>query len=113
MRQNEQRGTGRLTDSNADRRPQAEDMVTLKPGAPVVRKTDIRALVDGLVDGQYKTRMQSKGCRWWHGEVGKEKGEDGRVPAHLCGIIISPPLMLESQDEVELHIRDGKVDQSM
>lgn len=56
--------------------------------------------------------MQSKGCRWWHGEVPKEQCEDGRVPAHLCGIAI-PPVMLESQDEVELRIRDGKVDQSM
>lgn len=110
VRGNERRGTGPLTDSNADRRPKAEDVVTLKPGEPVIRKIDIGALVDGLVDGQYKIRMQSKGYRWWHGEVGKEKGEDGRVPAHLCGII-SPPLMLESQDEVELRIRDGKVDQ--
>lgn len=109
---NEQRGTGPLTDSNADRRPKAEDVMTLKPGALVVRKVEIEALVDGLVDGQYKIRMQSKGCRWWYGEVGKEEGEDGRVPAHLCGII-NPPLMLESQDEVEIRIRDGKVDQSM
>lgn len=109
VRGNEQRGTGPLTDSNADRRPKAEDVVTLKPGAPFIRKIDIGALVDGLVDGQYKIRMQSRGCRWWHGEFEKEEGEDGRVQAHLCGIVISP-LMLKSQDEVELRIRDGKVD---
>lgn len=83
--------------------------MTLKPRALVIRKIDIRALVDGLMDGQYKIRMQPRGCRWWHGKAGKEEDEDGRVPAHLCGIII-PPLMLESQDEVELCIRDGKVD---
>lgn len=112
VRGNEQLGTGPLTDSSADRRPKAEHVVTLKPGAPVTRKIDIGALVDGLVDGQYKIRMQSKGCRWWHGKIGKEECEDGRVPAHLGGIII-PPLMLESQDEVELRIRDGVVDQSM
>ena len=112
VRGNEQRGTGPLTDSKADRRPMAEDVVTLKPGAPVVRKVDIGALVDGLTDGQYKIRMQPRGCRWWHGEIGKEVGEDGRVPAHLCETII-PPLMIESQDEVELRIRDGKVDQSI
>lgn len=112
VRWSEQRGTRPLTDSNADRRPKAEDVVTLKPGAPVVRKTDIGALANGLVDGHYKIRMQSRGCRWWHGEVGKEQCEDGRVPAHLSGIAI-PPLMLESQDEVELRIRDGKIDQSM
>lgn len=107
-----QRGTGLLTASNVDQRPKAENLVTLKPGPPLIRKIDIGALVDGMVDGQYKIRMQSRGCRWWHGEVGKEVGEDGRVPAHLCGIII-PPLMLKSKDEVGLRIRDGKVDQSM
>ncbi|KAI4132192.1 MAG: hypothetical protein LQ338_000858 [Usnochroma carphineum] len=112
VRGNEQRGTGPLTDSNADRRPKAEDVVTLKPGAPLIRKIVIGALVDGLMDGQYKIRMQSRGCRWWPGEVGKEEGEEGRVPVHPCGTII-PPLMLESQDEVELRIREGKVDQSM
>ena len=112
VRGNDQRGTGPLTDSNADRRPKAEHVVTLKPGAPVIRELDIGALVDGLPDGQYKIRMQARGCRWWPGEVGKEEGEDERVPAHLWGAII-PPLMLESQDEVELRIRNGKVDKSM
>lgn len=33
VRGNEQRGTGPLTDSNADRRPKAEDVVTLKPSS--------------------------------------------------------------------------------
>ena len=108
VRGNERRGTDPLTDSNADRRPKLADVVTLKPGAPVIRRVDIGALVDGLVDGQYKIRMQSRGCRWWHGEMGKEEGEDGMVPAHLCRIITCP-LMLESQDEVELRIRDGIV----
>ncbi|MCJ1423072.1 hypothetical protein MMC29_000953 [Sticta canariensis] len=112
VRGNKKRGTGPLIDVNADRRPKTEDLVTLKPGASVVRKIDIGSLVDGLEDGQYKIRMQSRGCRWWHGEAGKEQGGDGRVPAHLCEIIV-PPLMLESQDEVELRIRDGKIDQSM
>lgn len=112
IRGNKKCGTGPLTESNADWQPKAEDVVTLKPGMPVIRKIDIGALVDGLVDGQYKIRMQSKGCRWWHGEVEKEQGEDGRMAAHSRGIIISP-LMLESEDEVELRIRDGKVDESM
>ena len=109
VRGSEQRGTGPLTDSGADRRPKVEDVVTLKPRALIARKIDIGALVHGLEDGQYKIRMQSKGCRWWHGEVGKEEGEDGRVPAHLCEIVM-PRLMLQSQDEIELSIRNGKVD---
>ena len=101
VRGNERRGTCSLTDSNADLRPKAADVMTLKPGVPVIRKVDIGALMDGLVDGQYKIRMQSKGCRWWHGEIGKEVGEDGKVPAHLCQFTTSP-LMLESLDEVEI-----------
>lgn len=112
VRENKQRGICSLTSSNVDRRPKLWEVVTLKPGAPVIRKSDMRALVDGLADGLYKIRMQSRGCRWWHGEVGKEECEDGRLPAHLCRVI-NGPLMLESQDEVELCIRDGKVDQSM
>lgn len=112
VRGNEQRGTGPLTDSNAERRPKVEELVTPKPGVPFSRKVDIGALVDGLADGQYKLRMQSKGCRWWHGEVAKQEGTDERLTAHLCGIL-TVPLMLESKDEVDLHIRDGKIDQSM
>ena len=111
VRGNERRGTGPLTDSNADQRPKMEDVVTLRPGVPLIRKFHIGPLVDGLVDEQYKVRLQSRGCRWWHGEIGKEEGEDGRVPAHLCRIITSP-LILESQDEVELRVRDGKVGRS-
>ncbi len=97
-----------LTVGNVDRRPGAEDLVTLKPGVPVIRNGNIRPRVNGLKDGQYKIRMEPRGCRWWHGEVAKEVGDDGRLPAHLCGAI-NPPLMLESQDEVELRLRDGKV----
>lgn len=116
---NEKRRTSPLMNSNADRRLKVKDLMTLQPGAPVTRKIDIGALLDKLVDGQYKIRMQPKGCRWWPGEMvveGKEEGEAGRVPAHLCRTLV-PPLMLEllQQDEVEveLRIREGKVDQSM
>ena len=104
VRGNEQRGTGPLTESNADRLPKPEELVTLKPEEPVVRKIDIEALVDGLANGQYKIRMEPRGCQSWHGEVEMEDEEDGRIPLHLY-----PPLMLESQNEVELHIRDGKM----
>ncbi|KAI4181718.1 MAG: hypothetical protein LQ346_006719 [Caloplaca aetnensis] len=109
VRGSQQRGIGSLMASNADRRPKVEDVIQLDPGVPGVRTIDIRALVDGLKDGQYKIRMQAKGCRWWHGEISKEECENGRVPAHLCASAIASPLMLESQDEVELHVRDGKV----
>ncbi|KAF2228668.1 hypothetical protein EV356DRAFT_497860 [Viridothelium virens] len=112
VRGSEQHGTGALTSSTAGRRPKVEDLVILSPGAPIIREIDISSLVDGLEDGQYTIRMRSSGCRWWHGEVGKEESEEGRVPAHLCRIIVTP-LTLESQDKLELRVADGKVDQSM
>jgi hypothetical protein len=104
-----QRGIAPLMDSNADQRPKVKDLVTLKLGAPVIRKFDIGALVNGLEDGQYKILMRSKCCRWWPGEVEAEEGGAGKVPAHLCRAWV-PPLMLESTDEVEICIREGKVE---
>ncbi|KAL8898809.1 MAG: hypothetical protein Q9207_006522 [Kuettlingeria erythrocarpa] len=109
VRRSQRRGTSPLIVSNAEGRPKVDDVVQLKPGVPVVRRLDISALVVGLKDGQYKVRMQAKGCRWWHGEISKEECKDGRLPAHVCKKPIAPPLMLESQDEVELRIRNGKV----
>ena len=108
VRDNKQRGTHLLTDSNADMRPKVEGVVALRPGAPIARKIDIGVLVDGLVDGQHRVRMQARGFRWWQGEIREDEVEDGRISAHLCESIV-PPLMLESRDEVELCIRDGKV----
>ena len=105
LRGNQRRGTRMLT----NRQPRLEHVITLKPGALFVRKIDIGELVGRLRDGQYQIRMQSRGCRWWAGEVGKAKDEERRVPTHLCETIDNPPLMLESLDEVELRIRDGKV----
>ena len=61
---------------------------------------DIGALLDRLEDRKYIIRMQPKGCRWWRGEIGEQECENGRVPARLDGEL-RPPLMLESQDEVE------------
>ena len=111
VRGNERRGSGPLTASNADRRPKAEEMVMLEPGVPLTREVDLGALLDGLADGEYRIRMRARGCRWWwSGELGKEGcEEDGRVAASLCGKFVTP-LMLESRDEVELCVRDGKVD---
>lgn len=104
-------GIAPLTSGNADRRPKVDDLVTLEPRTPIVKKFDIGALVDGLSDGQYRIRMQPKGCRWWHGQVKQNGDKDGKVPAHL-GSPLSPPLMLETQDELEIYIKDGKVDRS-
>jgi hypothetical protein len=107
VRESRQRRSVALTVSNPDRRPKVEDLVILKPGAPVITKIDLAVLMDGFKDGIYKIRLQPRGCRWWRGEIGKKEGEEGKVPAHLGGVNI-PPLMIESQDEVEIFVRDGQ-----
>ncbi|KAF6230743.1 hypothetical protein HO133_000002 [Letharia lupina] len=109
---NGQRGIGPLMDPNTDKRPKAADVVTLNPEVPYLREIDLGAFVDGLVDGKYTVQMRPERCRWWPGEVEKEEGEDGRVPAQFCRNL-NPPLMLESQDKVELRIRDGTVKHNM
>ncbi|KAL8968069.1 MAG: hypothetical protein Q9197_005071 [Variospora fuerteventurae] len=98
-----------LRDGNADRRPKVEDVVVLRPGLPVIRRFDIGVLVEGLRDGEYKVMLQAKGCRWWHG---KEEGEDGRIGACACGVEHAP-VMLESDDEVKVCVRDGNVENSV
>ena len=107
-------GCAGLTQYNPsyDPRPKANHLVTLRLGTPVTREIDIRALMNGLEDGQYKIRLKPTGCRWWPGELGEEQADNGKVPEHL-GRSLGIPLMLESQDEVELRIKDRKVDQSI
>ena len=95
VRTNDRRGVCSLTESHANRRPKAEDTLTMKPGEPVIRDVDISALVNGLSDGKYIIQMRPTGCRWW--QEGREENA------------LTLPLMLESQDEVELSIQDGKV----
>jgi hypothetical protein len=91
-----------------DPRPKVDELVMLKPGAPVIRVIDIGLRVKWLKGGQYKIRMHPSGCRWWSGQLPKEDGEDERVPARLYkGWSI--PLMLETEDEVQVRVKDGKV----
>ena len=97
---------------NYDPRPKASHLVILKHGTPVTREVDIRALMNGLEDGQYEIRLKPTGYRWWPGELGEEQADNGRVSEHL-GRTLGIPLMLESQDKVELHIKDGKIDESI
>ncbi|KAI4142848.1 MAG: hypothetical protein LQ341_003092 [Variospora aurantia] len=106
VRGNEKQGP---CNGNADRRPKVEDVVVLRPGLPLIRRFDVGVLVEGLGDGEYTVMMQAKGCRWWHGDVAKEEGEDGRIGACACGVEHAPA-MLESEDEVEVCVRDGNVE---
>ena len=97
---------------DVDLRPEARHLVVLKPGIPIIRNIDIGMLVNRLEDGLYKIRMRPRGCRWWLGEVEKEQDGSGRLPSNLWESFL-PPLILESRDEVELRIKNGKVDQNI
>ncbi|EUC51387.1 hypothetical protein COCMIDRAFT_79282, partial [Bipolaris oryzae ATCC 44560] len=101
-----------LRDPKADTRPRVDELMILGPHKPVTVVHQIDWKVKGLQDGNYTIRMHPKGCRWWRGKVEDEEGEDGKVPARLWkGVTV--PLMLESQDELEVTIKDGKVDGSL
>ena len=109
VRGNRLRSSQPMIGFNRDVQPKVEDLLTLRPGAPVARKIDIGALGNGLLDGRYRVQMQTKGCRWWWQRVIEEDEiDDGRISKHLYGTLI-PPLILESRDELELSTRDGKV----
>ena len=85
-----------------------DELVTLKPGIPLVSSFDIGRTLRSLEDGRYIVRMRPKGCTWWCGELEKEEGEGDRVPARLWkGFTV--PIMLASEDELDITIKDGKV----
>ncbi|CAN9443382.1 unnamed protein product [Alternaria alternata] len=100
-----------LRDSKADLRPTIDELSILKPKTPVVNVVDISSKIKGLEDGRYKIRMHPKGCRWWRDVLEKEEGEGEKVSMHLWkGWTV--PIMLDSEDELEITITDGKVDGS-
>lgn len=100
-----------LRDSKADLRPTIDELSILKPETPVVNVVDISSKIKGLEDGRYKIRMHPKGCRWWRDVLRKEEGEGEKVPVRLWKSW-TVPIMLDSEDELEITIKDGKVDGS-
>lgn len=101
-----------LRSSTTDLRPKLDDLITLKPRTSAKNVIQIDQKVQGLPDGKYRIQMSPKGCRWWHGKLEREEGEDGKVPSRLWKRV-TLPLMLESQDEVEVIIKDGNVEAAL
>jgi hypothetical protein len=90
-----------------DPRPRLENLVTLKPGEPLVRHVDITEVITGLPDGTYGLRMEPRGMWWCLGNCGDFAVEDGEhVPQRLFTSMI-PPLTLECEDVVEVQIHNG------
>ncbi|KAI3327894.1 hypothetical protein HD806DRAFT_339161 [Xylariaceae sp. AK1471] len=100
---------GLLTDSTAYFRPRLEALVTLRPGEPLIRRVNVSRLLGGLPDGNYRVRTVPRGVWWCFGNYEEivDEGDD-RVPQQLYETKV-PPLMLETEDFVELQIEDGRV----
>lgn len=96
-----------LTAGKADTRPKVDELALLKPGVTLSRELDLGALVRGLDDGRYLIRLKPKGC-WWHfGEIESEPDDDGKVPKRFRAGH-QTPIVLESYDQVDFEMRDGK-----
>ncbi|KAI4633942.1 uncharacterized protein J4E87_001109 [Alternaria ethzedia] len=109
MMHRQQTSICQLRHAKTDLRAKMDELVTLKPGIPLVSLFDIGRTLRSLEDGRYIVRMRPKGCTWWCGELEKEEGEGDRVPARLWkGFTV--PIMLVSEDELDITIKDGKVD---
>ncbi|KAI1293248.1 hypothetical protein F5Y03DRAFT_332269 [Xylaria venustula] len=98
-----------LTAPGADLRPKLDTLVTLTPGETLVRRVDISRLLKGLTDGTYRIRMQPRGTWWVFGdsEAIADEGDD-RVPRRLYESTI-PPLILKTEEVVELQVKNGRV----
>ncbi|KAF1349177.1 hypothetical protein BDV97DRAFT_200395 [Delphinella strobiligena] len=92
-----------------DPRPKLETIVTIKPDDSLVRLVDMSKRLTGLQDGTYEIDLEPRGMWWCEGsrEEFAQEGDD-RVPHRLWDPMI-PPMMLESENTVEVHIKNGKV----
>lgn len=92
-----------------DPRPKLEILTTLHPGKPLVRHVEVTSLLSKLPDGKYGLRMEPRGMWWCKGDIEDfaAAGED-RVP-HGSFETAIPPLVLESQDFVEIQVENGAV----
>ncbi|KAM0715602.1 hypothetical protein Q7P37_009100 [Cladosporium fusiforme] len=97
-----------LTCGRPDLRPKVDELIVLKPGLALSRMVDLDALVRKLDNGRYLISLKPKGC-WWHlGEIQSGPGDDGKVPKRFR-IGNQTPVVLESDDEVKIVVRDGKI----
>lgn len=92
-----------------DPRPMLKNTVTLTPDEPLVRRLDVSRLLSKLPDGKYGLLMEPRGMWWCPGcRENFETEDEDRIPHHLYKTHI-PPLMLETEDVVEVQVEDGIV----
>lgn len=107
VKDSKRRGVCGLTSGQPDLRPKVDELMILQPGVANSREIDLDAFVRELDDGRYVIRLKPKGC-WWHfGKIESEPDDDGKVPKRLM-TAKQTPAVLESNDEVEFSLTDGK-----
>jgi len=85
-----------------------DQLRALQPGVAVSREIEADTLWRGLRDGRYLIRLKPKGC-WWHpGDIKSRPDDEGKVPKHF-NTPHQTPVVLESKDEVEFEMRNGKI----
>ncbi|EME43029.1 hypothetical protein DOTSEDRAFT_173622 [Dothistroma septosporum NZE10] len=91
-----------------DPRPKRQNLVTLKPRETVVREVNVSSMLTRVPDGRYGVRMAPRGLWWCEGAMEDVVEQDGdRVRREKWNTTI-PPLVLESEDIVEIEVRSGR-----
>jgi hypothetical protein len=95
--------------------PSIDEMVTIKPGSPLVRLVDISKVIVGwpmegrLSDGVYEIHLVERGMWWcWASQEELAASDDDRVPKRLWNRLV-PPARLYSEDVVAFQIQNGEV----
>jgi hypothetical protein len=58
-------------------------------------------------------RLKPKGCWWCFGKVGESDADDGgRVPKDVYRAKHQTPAVLQSDDEIQFVLKDGRIVQS-
>lgn len=101
-----------LTSGMLDLRPRAKNLLTLEPGQAVLRQVDLSTVLRKLKDGVFTIRLWEQAKWWCVGSLEEicdmEDGDGGRVKRELFSREI-PPLVLNSEDTVEVRKVDGQV----
>lgn len=101
-----------VTRGNVDPRPRGKGLFILEPGEAVLRHFDLGVVLRKFGDGIYDMRLREKAQWWCVGSAEeichKEDEDEGRVRKDFFSRDI-PPLVLRSEDVVEVKKVDGEV----
>lgn len=101
-----------LSSPKLDPRPRSKDLLTLEPGRAVLRHVDLGTVLRKCEDGVYTIRLREQAKWWCVGSVedicDAEDGDGGRVKKELFSRDI-PPLVLKSEDTLEVRKLDGEI----